>query len=128
MAHDQTPPRNVTIALIAVITTIFISVCCLALFPFFFYIRQRHYDTNVVQQEAQGLLQLRAYEIETLGSYEIDATTGRIQIPIEQAMKLEAERPWRSVSGGLPSLAPAPVAVDSATTATETVASESAAD
>lgn len=120
MATDKTEPNSPLIAIFGILTVIGLFVSIFGLMAFFDLAHQSGEDAEGATAN-NSLAQLRSEENSKLLSYARDSATGKIQIPIDEAIKLEAQKPWRPdtprptpTPTPLPGQAPAPAAASGA--------------
>lgn len=94
----QTPEPKTAIIIIYGLVSIFALVVVITAMAFYFgTVRDRVIRQQVEMAPATELAQVRAEENEKLYKYAyIDVEQGLVRVPIERAMVLEANDPWRS--------------------------------
>ena len=93
---DTSEPRSNLIVVIGVVSTLLLIVICIAMAYYFQIVYQQTVHENVELAPATKLRSLRATENEMLNKYAyVDKEAGVVRIPIERAIELEVESPWR---------------------------------
>ena len=116
MAHDSTEPRNNLIVIYAIAATLFVFVVFFACLYFFSFLMQSHVRAKVELAPAIDLRSQRAMEDEHLYQYAyVDAEAKTVRIPIERALELEIQKPWRRQLNLPESVEPDPATPEEAT-------------
>ncbi len=113
---DTSEPRSNLIIIMGIILAIIIFVVLIGLSQFYQYVRNRELYVKVETAQSEPLSRLREMEAGLIGGYVLLEGPGvdAVRIPIERAMTLEAESPWRRAMS-----TPAPLADEPATAGTE---------
>jgi hypothetical protein len=110
MPAANSEPRTRIIVISSLVTILLLVVVCVALisvYDHYFrkYDRLRGNSPNLMRATVENEESLRLH-----GRAELDRATGRIRIPVERAIELEAQRPWRPNTPRLqPTVTPAPL-------------------
>ena len=114
---DRTEPHNNLIVLAGVIAAILLFLVTVGLVAFYGQVYQKWLTIGEATPN-DDLTALRSREESLLTMYNIDSSTGKVRIPIERAMQLEAGKPWRP---NTPWPAPMPTPASTPTSATQEV-------